>query len=167
MMKTAENVILHYAYAIFLGVLLALFVGVGIAAFYPGPQRPEQAPYSAELELAEKQQLSEATVSAGLLKRRVEYEREFKVFMQQNQIYNRNVSSIALVGAVIMLVTSLVLADRIRFLTDGFLLGSILTLLYSIILGFESADEKFRFLVVAVGLLISLTIGYLKFAKQE
>jgi len=33
--------VLRFVYIVFIGVLLATLVGVGIAAFYPGPKAPE------------------------------------------------------------------------------------------------------------------------------
>ena len=40
-MKQSKNIVLKFIYSIFIGVLFATLVGVGIAAFYPEPKPPE------------------------------------------------------------------------------------------------------------------------------
>jgi hypothetical protein len=42
-----------------------------------------------------------------------------------------------------------------------------LTLIYSVIQGFGTEDNMFRFLVVSAGLFISLVLGYIKFIKPK
>ena len=53
----------------------------------------------------------------------------------------------------------------ILFIADGLLLGGVLTLLYSVIRGFGTEDNMFRFVVVSVGFAISLFLGYVKFIQ--
>jgi len=65
------------------------------------------------------------------------------------------------------LVLSLTVLHKIEILTDGFLLGGLLTLLYAIVRGFGSDDNKFRFLMVTVGLIVALILGYIKFIRPK
>lgn len=149
---------------VFLGILLAIFVGVGIAAFYKAPTFPE---YPAKLQsrVLTQEGLQSATLSAVLDKEEQEYNKKQKSFTEQNEKYSRNVSIIALILSILFLIISLTLAKDILIIADGLLLGGVLTLIYSMIRGFGSNDEMFRFIVVAIGLFISLIIGYLKFIK--
>lgn len=156
--------LIKYVYIVFIGLLLAAFVGVGIAAFYKGPKPPE---YPVSLKYPEFEQTKDvpATISA---QRRVDMEendRKQKEFTERNQEYNRNVSIIALVAAIVMLILSLTLFKQILVIADGLLLGGVLTLGYSIIRGFGSNDDTFRFLVVSAGLVVALVLGYIKFVK--
>ena len=56
---------------------------------------------------------------------------------------------------------------KLELLSDGLLLGGLLTQAYSVILGFQSQNSQFRFLVVLVCLIISLIVGYVKFIKKK
>ena len=161
--------ILKYMYTVFLGVLLATFVGVGIAAFFPSPKqqeyRPTFAPYPATKSIS-----GEEINSTQAARQRLQEQESFIISQQYNQlrqIYNKNVSVIALVCAIIILLISLTLVKNLMYIADGVLLGGVLTLLYSIIRGFDTADNMFRFFVVAVGLCIALFLGYIKFIKPN
>ncbi len=52
-------------------------------------------------------------------------------------------------------------------ISDGLLLGGVFTLGYSIILSFADDDDKFRFFVVIVGLVVTVVLGYLKFIRDQ
>lgn len=157
--------LLRYGYILFISILLATFVGVGIAAFYKGPKMPEYpsrlnvAPLEAPEKLEEdrNRQIAEQE----------QYDRELREYQQKNEEYNKNVSIIALVAAVAFVLAGLVLARNILLISDGLLLGGIFTLVYSIIRGFGANDDIFRFLVVSAGLFIALVIGYIKFVKAS
>lgn len=152
--------ILKFVYIIFTGIILATFVGVGIAAFYTGPKEPE-------MPLSLKYCPSENKTTPEFRQEQERFDMEQKIFMEQNKIYNRNVSIMALSGAIIILIVSLTFARMIEVIADGALLGGVLTLIYSIIRGFASEDAKFRFLVVSVGLAVALILGYLKFIRSQ
>jgi hypothetical protein len=47
------------------------------------------------------------------------------------------------------------------------LLGGIFTLLYGIGRGMVTDNNRYRFLVAAVGLAITLGLGYIKFTRRE
>jgi hypothetical protein len=157
-------VMLKFIYAVFIGVLFATLVGVGIAAFYPSPKAPEY-PAPTRYDYPERPQ-TEAE-RKKFEQQEAQHQKEYKVFQAKEQEYNRNVSIIALVAAVIALVVSLTLFRAIYIIADGLLFGGLLTLLYSIIRGFAVEDNIFRFIVVAIGFVIAITLGYIKFAPQE
>lgn len=62
---------------------------------------------------------------------------------------------------------SLTVVKNLIYIADGVLLGGVLTLLYSIVRGFGSQDTMFRFVVVSIGLVIALLLGYIKFIKPN
>jgi hypothetical protein len=153
--------LLKYIYTLFLGLLLATFIGVGISAFYHGPKAPE---YQSVLEKPTPQSHEETTEER---QSREEFQHKQKDHQAKFQVYSRNVSIIALGFAIVMVILSLLLAPKILIISDGILLGGVLTLLYSISWGFTTPDNKYRFLIVTIGLCFALILGYLKFIKAE
>lgn len=151
-------------YIIFIGLMLAVLVGVGIDAFYVRPKAPE---YNNEVYL--KSEI--ATPSAEEIRKEKElsqkYQEEYKEYQKILGVYNRNVSVITSLFSVILLVISLTWLKKLELLSDGLLLGGLLTQAYSVILGFQSQNSQFRFLVVLVCLIISLIVGYIKFIKKK
>ena len=148
--------ILRLIYTLLLGVFLAIFVGVGISAFYKGPAYPEMP--------AVLKYCSPDTVNTTPFKTQVTaYGKAEKIYRVDSQNYNRNVATIAVVAASILVVVSLTLLRKILLISDGILLGGVFTLIYSVIRGFSAEDTMFEFLIISVGLLISLMLGYVKF----
>jgi hypothetical protein len=160
--------LLKYIYTFFIGVLTATFIGVGISAFYEGPKTPE---FPIEESIPYKYETEPASQSAEELRtmreQNIRQDKAFREYQVNNRIYNRNVSVITSIAAVILLVISLTLLKKLDLLSDGLLLGGLFTQLYSIVRGFESQDSMFRFLVVTVGLITSLTVGYFKFIHSK
>ena len=155
--------ILKIIYLIFIGVLFAVLVGVGIAAFYPEPKPPE---YPSALKIPREGGLNQP-VFEELKGEQEEYDRLEKAFRQNLEIYNRNVSIIAIVASIITLVVSLTLFKKLLLIADGLLLGGVLTILYSIIRGFGSGNNKFQFIIVSISFIVALILGYIKLAKPS
>ena len=155
--------VLKSIYTLFIGVLVALFIGLGIAAFYVQPKMPE---YPASLKYSTPiGSPQNASVSADFQQNQEKYDNQLKDFDNKSQVYNRTVSVIALAAAILILILSLTLVKNLYLISDGLLLGGVFTLLYSIVRGFNSNDDKFRFVVVSIGLIVSLVLGYIKFIR--
>ena len=140
---------IKHIYTFFIGVLLATFIGVGVAAFYEAPRQPDYPIGETTPEIMKQLEVNN------------------RDYWNSTKIYARNVSIITLIFSVSILVVSLTLLSKLQLISDGLLLGGLFTELYSIARGFESQDNKFRFVVVTAGLITSLTIGYLKFIKNN
>ena len=147
-------------YTIFLALLIALFVGLGIATFYPGPKVPQYP-----VELDQVKQGWEETLEQQTLRK--EFNQTQNQFIEESKPYNRNVSIISLVASIIILVLSLTLLAKIKMIADGILLGGVFVTAYSIIRGLMSEDSQFRFLIVTIGLIIALVLGYVKFIRPK
>ena len=145
-------------YKVFVGLLLATFIGVGIAAFAPEPKPPE-APIAVMAP-------GSATQSPEAQKEMEEFRNATRAFQVELAIYNRNVSAASAVASIVMLVLSLSLLRAIGLFSDGFLLGGILTFTYSVLRGFAAEDNMFRFVIVSIGLVIALTLGYVRFVRR-
>lgn len=156
-----ESMIIRIIYTFLVGLFLAIFVGVGISAFYKGPTYPEMPAILkyCTTELKDVKQYSQFKIQAE------SFDKAEKAFMVQSQSYNRNVAVIAITAAIILVIVSLTFLKKILLIADGILLGGVFTLMYSVIRGFEAQDTMFQFFVVSVGLFISLILGYVKFIQ--
>lgn len=151
---------IKFIYTIFLALLIALFIGFGIDAFYPAPEAPS---YPFEIEQVKPGCEEDLETQAS----RIEYNKDQEDFIEKTKTYNRNVSIIALISAIIVLIISLTLLAKIKMIADGILLGGVFTTLYSIIRGLMSESSQFRFLIIAIGLVIALILGYIKFLRPK
>lgn len=154
---------LKILYTLFIGVLFAILVGVGIAAFYETPQEPE---YPSALKIPRPEERLAEPVFLELKAKQENYDRDFGVYREKMKTYNRNVSIIAVLSSVITLLVSLTFFRSLLLIADGLLLGGVGTLLYSIGRGFDSGNDKFRFIIVAVSFTIALILGYIKLNKR-
>lgn len=153
-----ESKVLRLVYTFFVGLLLAIFVGVGIDTFYPGPTPP---PYPiATAPMSEKVTTAEQDAANR------NYELKMREYDASMQPYSRNVSIVALSAAVILLAVGMLFGKRIQFIADGVTLGGLFTLLYSLMRSFASQDSKNIFAVVAVALVVVLYLGYRRFIKK-
>ncbi|MFA5133184.1 MAG: hypothetical protein WC459_00005, partial [Patescibacteria group bacterium] len=100
-----------------------------------------------------------------LNKQQEEYQEANEEYQKKLKFYNRNVSIFAMAAAVIIVITSLLLLSKIILIADGLLLGSVLSLGYSVVRGFMTEDNTYRFLAVSVSLAVALTIGYFRFIR--
>lgn len=161
-MKSTQTKALEIIYTFFVGILVAVFVGVGIAAFYEEPKEP-QYPAMLKVYSVPVAPGTASTTSAQLEQVQTKYDKDYIVFQEKMNVYNRNVSIIALIAAIILSAVSITFFKNLRVIADGLLLGGVITLLYSVVRIFGSGDDKVRFLVVAVGLVVALALGYKKF----
>ena len=158
--------VLKYVYIVFIGVLLAIFIGVGIDAFYSSPEYPE-TPLLLELYKTPIEPVCDTAISAQLEKEQIAFDENLKLYQENSEKYNGNVSIFSLIAAILILILSLTILRNINVIADGLLLGGVMTLLYSVVRIFGSGNDKIRFAVVAVGFIVSLVLGYLKFIKSQ
>lgn len=150
---------LKFVYSFFLGLLLVVFVGMGVASFYPSPKAPEY-PVALETTKFGAEGLTEEQRQADK-----EYQEASRVYSDKARDYDRNVAIIVLIAAVLLLVVGLALESRANVIADGLLLGGTFTLLYSIGRSFAGDDPKYSFLVTSAGLIVTMIVGYQKFIK--
>lgn len=146
---------IRYIYTFFVGLFLAIFTGTAIAVFYTEPAAPVSPTfYGKEPTTTERQQQQVFDVKQ-------------RAYEKQLQHYNRNASMIILLCAVVILTISLTLAEKLGILADGILLGGIFILFYGIGRGMASDNNKYKLLVAAIGLVVTLVLGYIKFKPQR
>ena len=148
---------LKVLYALAIALLVVAFVGFGISAFYPAPEYPE---YPAELESGGKNQTdNEKELIAEQRQKEEAYQKEFSD-------YNQVVASISIGVAVLLLVGSILWLSALDVIGDGVTLGAVFTLFYGLIRAFMTESEIFRFIAVAVGLVVVITLVYLRFVRS-
>lgn len=79
--------------------------------------------------------------------------------------YNRNVSVVALIAAVVLLALSLAYEKKIRIIADGVMLGGLFSLVNSFGRGFVSENSQYVFLDVTIGLATVMYLGYHRFVR--
>lgn len=154
--KENKNWPVRAIYTVFLAILIALFFGLGVAAFYKAPERPEITSPAIEKEETDQ---SRAEI--------IKYETQQNEYQEKIEAYNRNVSMITLGLALFAVVVGLLLTNKILLISDGLMLGGVFTLVYSIIRGMQTEDAIFRFVVASAGLLITVGLGYVKFIRNR
>lgn len=155
-----ENKLLTLIYSVFLGVLLAIFVGVSINTFYPGPTYPE---YPETLAIYDGKEM---TAEQKAIQKK--FDEQSRQYNKDTKPYNRNVSLIVLGSAVLLLAVSLVLEKRgVKVIADGFMLGGLFSLVYSLGRGFAAQEDTYVFLIVTVALGVVLYLGYHRYVQPQ
>jgi len=153
---------IKYIYIFFVGLFVAIFIGMGIAVFYESPKPPTEPSWfslrdSGKYELTESERNEEIAYNSRL--------KDFNETTMSN--YNRNVSIIVIVSSVIVLIIALLFSEVFGVIADGLLLGGIFTLLYGVGRGIAVDSNIYRFIVASLGLLVTISIGYLKFVTNK
>ncbi len=146
-------------YKLFLGLLVALFIGFGISVFYTAPKEPE---YPTQL-----QNIKSDGMTPAQEKINTDFNNQQKTYQADFARYSRNVSAIAIVFSIVLLILSLTVLLNVGIIGDGILLGGIFTLAYAMIRAFMSDNNKFQFGAVTVGLIVAVILGYWKFHRLE
>ena len=159
-MSAVDNNVMKIVYTFFLGALLALFVGLGIQTFYPGPEMPES---TAGMEFVPEGGAPTEEQRAEM----EENDRQWRQWQEEQQSYSRDVAVVALGASVVLLGLSLVLEKRNRVLTNGVMLGGLFTLIYAIGRSFASSETTMTFVAVSVGLAVVLVLGHRRFFQDR
>lgn len=145
-----ENKVLKIIFTVFIGVMVALFVGFGIEAFYPSPVYPD---------VMWKENMTDAE-SAAIQAAEAAYQEAVRV-------HNQIVSIVVTAVAVVIMVVSMFLEKRNRTLTNGLLLGGLFSLVYGSTVGFSAGSAMVTFITVGVGLIAVIFVGVRRFSPSR
>lgn len=145
---------------IFIGLLVAGFIGLGIEAFYPAPKSPEYPVMPMPVAVDDATNAKQQEMYAA---NRKTFDDSYKQYQKDLDAHNRNVAIIAIVAALLLLVGSLILVKGPALIGDGLLLGGIFSLIYSITRAGMSNNSKLEFGVVAASLAVTIFLAYRKF----
>lgn len=178
--RGAERGALPAIFAVFLGLMIAAVVGLGVYTFMPSPgERTQQqvsdlseqrddilgcskSAYTCrsydELTVAEKARYEQLTQQIDDLQDRADQERD--AWAQRTAI-------VLIVVATALMALSLLMTESMVVLSNGILLGGLFTMLYGVGWAFASKEQGTRFAVLVVALLVSLGLGYLRFVRPR
>lgn len=145
-----ENKVLKIIFTLFIGVMVALFVGFGIEAFYPSPVYPD---FMWEEKMTEEQT---AAIQAAE-----------EAYQQAVRVRSQIVPIVVTAVAVIIMVGSMFLEKRNLTLTNGLLLGGLFSLIYGSTVGFSAGSAMVTFITVGVGLAAVIVVGVRRFSPSR
>lgn len=158
--KTERYTLLKAIYVVFLGLIIALFVGLGIAAFYEQPKEPDTP------EILMSSNIGKGP-TAEVRQAEIDYQKALKDFNENKRgPYYRNVAIIDITMAVLILTIGLVFSLKFMLISDGILLGGVFTLIYSVICAAQANNIRFTFIIVAVALVVTIGLGFWKFLRK-
>jgi hypothetical protein len=132
-----ENAGMRLFASVILGIVIALFVGVGINTFYPEPTYPmDSMAYVGEPTEEEIEASNEA----------------YEAYETQRQAHSSVVGIVAIIFSVALMLASLVLTKKNTVISQGLLLGGLLLICYGAIQGISSGNTLAAFLSIGVGL---------------
>lgn len=163
---------LQTIFSIFLGLMVAAFVGVGVYTFYPPPQqdftrqiedlnREEQAMRNRqapdELTAADRERIQALTDERNSL---------IDASNVGRQSWGRATSIVLIVFATLAMAVSLVRADQLPVISNGLLLGGVFTMVYGVGWIVATDTSVARFFVMTAALAITLALGYVRFVRR-
>ena len=147
-----DSKVLRLIFTLFVGTIVALFIGFGIRTFDPPPVAPDLG----GIELRQNPTDEEvATISAAQ-----------KAYQGESESYSREVSLISMAAAVVLLGSSLLLERRNPVMANGILLGGLFMLAYGVGRGFASRDTTALFAALGIALGIVLFLGFRRFRPR-
>lgn len=124
--------------SVVLGIVIALFVGVGINLFYPEPS------YPTELMSFTSGEPTEAEAEASNL--------IYLEFEQERQLHSGIVGVISIVLSVLLMAGSMFLAKKNDVVSQGLLVGGLLLICYGATQSISSGNMMTAFISIGVGL---------------
>ena len=164
---------LQMIFAFLLGLMVVALVGVGVHKFYPAPSQSDSKlqKLDSEQKALETSQRLVGTMSsphkAFYEKVSADLAAEKKAIQTGRNSWIRNTIIILIAFAALVLGLSIVLSERSRGIANGLLLGGLFTMWYCAAWSFTRSGPSTRWAVVAVAVLVTLAVGYLKFVRMR
>lgn len=165
---------LQAIFAVFLGIIIAFVVGVGVSTFHPNPANEARD----QLETLYQQQNRYYSVKGGPADltateqaEAADVERQIialeAVAQEQEQDWAGSTSVIVIAIATVLLAGAVGLAkvEQAWVFSTGLLLGGIFSMLYGVAMSMMSGESVMRFLVLIVALVVTGGLGYLRFVR--
>ncbi len=162
---------LRTIFSFFLGLMLTAFAGVGVYTFYPPPEE-----FNTQMrELNRREEMIRDSRPADQLTeedraqiREVNEERYAlqDAMREAQRPWGRTTSIILMVTATLAMAVSLIRADQLPVISNGLLLGGVFTMLYGVGWIIATDVSKARFVVMAIALVLTLALGYVRFVRS-
>ena len=164
---------LQTLFAIFLGLMVTAFVGVGVYTFYPRPD----AHYRDRITSLDRQQQAirdsrpEAALTpadrAQIQKIVDDRNRVQDASRESNEAWGGRTSIILVALATLAMAISLTAAAQLPVISNGLLMGGVFTMLYGVGWVIVSGTSTTRFIVMSFALVITLALGYVRFVRRR
>lgn len=166
-----DNRGLQIIFAIFLGLMVTAFIGIGVNTVYPPPDEPfirqmrdlerrseavSNSKAAAEFTPAERARIQQLRDSVN------QTQDALRVAVQP---WTRTTSIILIAFATLSMAISLIRADQLPVLSNGLLLGGVFTMIYGVGLILTAGSSAMRLVVMAAALLITVGLGYARFVR--
>lgn len=140
---------IDFIYTVVIGVAVAVFIGLGIWAFYSGPKAPE-FPWGGTSYISEptEQQQKEEQ------QKQEKYNRDQEQYQKANKPYSKNVSWLALGAAIIFYGAGLWIYNRRDIIGEGLALGGVFSTIYAAIRAGIGNSKPGVFICVSILLLM-------------
>lgn len=163
---------LEIVFMIFLGVLVAAFVGVGVHTFYAPPYdyREEiDQTYENRREILDGRALTDLPDEERARIRELDEERSSLLSAHRTDYgkWRHTTSIVLIVLATLTMALSLVRADKLPVISSGMLLGGLFTMLYGVGWTVTTGSAISRFIIISIALAIALVMGYVRFVGRH
>jgi hypothetical protein len=173
MAETRSGSGLQTLFAIFLGLMVTAFVGVGVYTFYPPPDKQ----YRDQIISLDRQQEAIRNSRPDPALTPDDRARIQKLVDERNKVQDisrksgekwAGRTSIILVAfATLAMVIALVAVAQLPVISNGLLMGGVFTMLYGVGWVIASGTSTARFIVMTFALAITLALGYLRFVRRR
>jgi hypothetical protein len=164
---------LQTLFAIFLGLMVTAFVGVGVYTFYPSPDKQ----FRPRIEALDRQEQAIRNSQPENALSPADRAQMQKIIDERNRIQDASRASteawsgrrsIILVSlATIAMAISLTAIAGLPVISNGLLMGGVFTMLYGVGWVIVSATSGTRFIVMSFALAVTLALGYLRFVRRR
>jgi hypothetical protein len=159
-------------FAIFLGLMVTAFIGVGVYTFHPAPRDA----FDERITELNRQHQAIANSKApdvlsaedrAAMQRLVDERNTLQdASREASEAWGRQTSIILVALATLTMAISLVRAAPLPVLGNGLLLGGVFTMIYGVGWIIATDTSTARFLVITAALAITLGVGYVRFVRQ-
>ena len=172
MTRSGDNNALQVIFSFFLGLMVLAFIGIAVNTFYPSPN----STYEDQLQTLYRRQERYNTKAGGSLNatEQAQYDRVQtridslqKRQRAQQQIWARNTSIVVILFATAVMAISLIRSEQLRVVSNGLLLGGLFTMVYGAGWVIFSGESVARFFVISFAFVVTLALGYIKFARER
>lgn len=162
---------LRTIFSFFLGLMLTVFVGVGVYTFHPPPETFDNQIRdlaAREEAIRDSRPPDELSASDREEIQDINHRRsELREASEDARVpWGRSTSIILIVFATLTMAVSLVRADQLPVISNGLLLGGVFTMIYGVGWIAVTDTSMARFLVITAALAITLGLGYVRFVRR-
>lgn len=173
MADTRSGTGLQTLFAIFLGLMVTAFQGVGVYTFYP----PPDAQFRSRIERSNREQQAirnsrpenalTGADRARIQKLADERNRAQDASRVSTEAWAGRTSIILVALATLAMAISLMAATQLPVIGNGLLMGGVFTMLYGVGWVIASHTSTTRFIVMTLALVITLALGYVRFVRRR